>query len=68
MWSQHGSVVVISSTLALLLKVRESYRRQALPVTLEPVEQTLEGCSLQSFYKKLHYYGKSRVTFIQDIK
>lgn len=26
------------------------------------------GYSLQSFYKKQHYYGKSRVTFIQDIK
>lgn len=26
------------------------------------------GCSLQSFYKKQHYHGKCRVTFIQDIK
>lgn len=39
MWSQKGNTAVISSTLALLLKVMESYRRQELPVTLESVEQ-----------------------------
>lgn len=38
MWSQQGNIVVISSTLASLLKVMKSYRRQALPVALEPVD------------------------------
>ena len=38
MWSQQGNIVVISSTLASLLKVMKSYRRQALSVAPEPTD------------------------------
>lgn len=38
MWSQQGNTAVISSTLASLLKMMKSYRRQALPVAPEPVD------------------------------
>lgn len=38
MWSQPGNIVVMSSTLASLLEVIKSYRRQALPVALELID------------------------------
>lgn len=38
MWSQPGNIVVMSSTLASLLKVIKSYRKKALPVAPEPID------------------------------
>lgn len=53
MWSQQGDTEVISSTLASLLEVMKTYRRQALPAVdtqqltgMVPIELITKSYSL----------------------